>query len=105
MGSNPTLSAILFLDYWLQVLFSRLYLFYNAGRIAAEDAMQLDRVEVSWDEAKSNWVVRMEMGGEVIRRHCSLPKNADEQALRSAAQQVAKDEGYEADLVKITVRH
>jgi hypothetical protein len=67
--------------------------------------MQLDRVEVSWDEAKSNWVVRMEMGGDVIRRHCSLPKSADDQALRSAAQQVAKDEGYEAEAAKVAIRH
>jgi hypothetical protein len=67
--------------------------------------MQLDHVEVSWDEAKSNWVVRMEMGGDVIRRHCDMPKNADEQALRSAAQKVAKDEGYEADAASVAIRH
>lgn len=67
--------------------------------------MQLDRVEVCWDEAKSNWVVRMEMGGDVIRRHCDMPKNTDEQALRSAAQKVAKDEGYDADLAIVTIRH
>jgi hypothetical protein len=37
----------------------------------------------------------------VIRRHCDAPKNADEQTLRSAAQQTAKDEGYEADAISI----
>jgi hypothetical protein len=63
--------------------------------------MHADRVEVSWDTQKSNWLVRIEMGEEVIRRHCDAPKNADEQTLRSAAQQTAKDEGYEADVISV----
>jgi hypothetical protein len=67
--------------------------------------MQLDRLDVSWDTTKSNWLVRLVMGEEVIRRHCDLPKNADEQALRSAAQQVAKDEGYEADAATVAISH
>ncbi|HXB20149.1 MAG TPA: hypothetical protein VNV88_02150 [Candidatus Solibacter sp.] len=59
--------------------------------------MRADRVEVSWDANKSKWLIRMEAGEEVIRRYCDLPKNADEQALRSAAQQTVQDEGYESD--------
>jgi hypothetical protein len=66
--------------------------------------MRVDRLEVSWDAAKSNWLVRMEMGEEVIRRHCDMPKNADEQALRSAGLKAAQDEGYEADLASVTIR-
>ena len=66
--------------------------------------MRADNVEVSWDAAKSKWVVRIQAGEEVIRRHCNLPKTADEQALRGAAQQSLKDEGYEADSSVITVR-
>jgi hypothetical protein len=57
--------------------------------------MRADRVEVSWDANKSKWVIRIEAGEAVIRRHCDLPKNADEQALRAAAQQTVQDEGYE----------
>lgn len=66
--------------------------------------MRADNVEVSWDNAKSSWVVRIQSGEEVIRRHCKLPKNADETALRSAAADTLKDEGYEPDggVVKIT---
>ncbi len=67
--------------------------------------MRADRVEVSFDKSKNDWVVRIQSGGEVIRRHREMPKNADEQALRLAAQTVAQDEGYEADLAGITILH
>ena len=63
--------------------------------------MRADRVEVSWDNDKSNWLVRIESGEEVIRRRFDVPKNADEQTLRTAAQKTAKDEGYEADAISI----
>lgn len=66
--------------------------------------MRADSVEVSWDNAKSKWLVRIQTGEEVIRRHCDLAKSADEQALRAAAQQTLKDEGYELDSAVITVR-
>jgi hypothetical protein len=66
--------------------------------------MRADQVEVSWDADKSNWVVRIKSGEEVIRRHCKLPKDADEHSLRAAAQQVVQDEGYELDIVDLLVR-
>jgi hypothetical protein len=66
--------------------------------------MHADTVEVSWDTAKAKWMVRIQAGEEVIRRHCDLTKNADEQALRSAAEQTLKDEGYELDSAAIAVR-
>jgi len=66
--------------------------------------MRADNVEVSWDNAKSKWLVRIQAGEEVIRRHCDLAKNADEPSLRAAAQQTLKDEGYEADSTAIQVR-
>ena len=66
--------------------------------------MRADHVEVSWDAAKSKWLVRIESGEEVIRRHCDAPKNADDQTLRSVAQKTAQDEGYEADLTSISIR-
>ncbi len=65
--------------------------------------MRADRVEVSYDTTKNNWVFRIQSGEEVIRRRRDMPKNADEQALRSAAQTVAQDEGYEADPAGITI--
>jgi hypothetical protein len=60
-------------------------------------AIRADRVEVTWDKNKSNWLVRITSGGEVIRRHCKIPKDADEQTLRSAAQKTLQDEGYEPE--------
>ncbi|HEV2224581.1 MAG TPA: hypothetical protein VGR84_16435 [Candidatus Acidoferrales bacterium] len=65
--------------------------------------MHADRVEVSWDEEKSKWLVRIEVGEEVVRRHCDLLQNADEQSLRAAAQKTVADEGYEAGAADITI--
>ncbi len=65
--------------------------------------MHADRVEVSWDPEKSKWLVRIQAGEEVVRRHLEAPKSSDEQTLRAAAQKAAQDEGYEPDLAAITV--
>ena len=65
--------------------------------------MQPDGVEVSWDATKKEWLVRIQAGEEVIRRHFKAPEGSDEQALRTAAQRTARDEGYEPDLAAITV--
>ncbi|HXO37432.1 MAG TPA: hypothetical protein VN872_02275 [Candidatus Acidoferrum sp.] len=66
--------------------------------------MRADHAEVSWDAQKSKWVVRISVGEEVIRRHCDLPKNADQQDLRLAAEKTLHDEGYELDSAAITVQ-
>jgi len=65
--------------------------------------MHADRVEISWDASKSNWLVRIVTGEEVIRRHCKAPKDADEQTLRSAAKQTVQEEGYEPE-VELSIR-
>jgi hypothetical protein len=66
--------------------------------------MRADRVEVTWDAAKANWLVRIVNGEEVIRRRCDLPKNSDEQTLRSAVQKTLKDEGFESDPMIANIR-
>jgi hypothetical protein len=66
--------------------------------------MTADLVEVSWDAEKSKWLIRITEGEEVIRRHCDLPRNADEQALRTAAAKTVQDEGYEFDPTKLTIK-
>ena len=66
--------------------------------------MTADRVEVSWDAEKSKWLIRITEGEEVIRRHCDLPRNADEQSLRTTAQKTVQDEGYEFDSTKLTIK-
>jgi hypothetical protein len=55
--------------------------------------MRADRVEVTWDQNKSNWLMRITSGGEVIRRYCKIAKDSDEQTLRSAVQKALQDEG------------
>jgi hypothetical protein len=57
--------------------------------------MRADRVELSWDDSKSKWLVRIQAGEEVIRRHCDLPRAADERALQQAAAKTLQDEGFE----------
>ncbi|HKT49244.1 MAG TPA: hypothetical protein VJV96_03055 [Candidatus Angelobacter sp.] len=57
--------------------------------------MQADRVELSWDNAKSKWLVRIQVGEEVIRRFCDLPRSADESSLQQAAKKTLTDEGFE----------
>ncbi|HLZ91504.1 MAG TPA: hypothetical protein VKQ28_07295 [Candidatus Acidoferrum sp.] len=66
--------------------------------------MTADRVEISWDPAKSKWLVRLQSGDEVIRRHCDVPRNADEQSLRTAAETTVHDEGYELGAAGVTIR-
>ncbi len=66
--------------------------------------MRPDRVEVSWDTAKSKWLIRIEAAEEVIRRHCDVPKNADDQTLRAAVQKTVTDEGYELDPTAVSIR-
>lgn len=58
--------------------------------------MRADRVEVSWDNDKKKWLVRIIVGEEVIRRYCDAPRDADEQKIGAAAQKTLADEGYEA---------
>jgi hypothetical protein len=69
----------------------------------SEVAMRADRVEVTWDKGRSNWLVRIAIGEEVIRRHCKIPKDSDEQTLRSAVQKAVQDEGYESDPTNINI--
>ena len=66
--------------------------------------MRANRVEVSWDDSKSKWLVRIVVGEEVVRRHCDAPKGADDAALRSAAMKSLQDEGYEADTSIVTIK-
>ena len=53
--------------------------------------MRADRVEVSWDNDKKKWLVRIIVGEEVIRRYCDAPRDADEQKIRAAAQKTLAD--------------
>ena len=66
--------------------------------------MRADHVQLSWDTTKSNWLVRIEIGEETIRRHCKVPKDADEQTLRSLAKSTLQDEGYDPDGTEVEIQ-
>ena len=59
--------------------------------------MKADRVEVSRDEQSKQWLIRIQVGEEVIRRHCDEAKDTDEATLRRTAVKIAADEGYSVD--------
>jgi hypothetical protein len=59
--------------------------------------MRADRVEFSWDENKSSWLIRIQAGDEVIQRHFTLSRSADERTLHAAIEKAVADEGYEID--------
>jgi hypothetical protein len=65
--------------------------------------MRADRVEVTWDGSKSSWLVRITTGEEVIRRHCRLPKDADDRTIRAAVLKTVEDEGYDTDPANISI--
>jgi hypothetical protein len=67
-------------------------------------SMHADHVEFSWDASRSSWLLRIEAGEEVIRRHCALPKGADEQTLRTAIEKAVAEEGYELDPASLVHR-
>ncbi|MBI1786507.1 MAG: hypothetical protein HYR60_03010 [Acidobacteria bacterium] len=66
--------------------------------------MRADHATVAWDAPKKRWLVRIQIGGEVIKRPApNAGRDADEQALREAAIQTAKDEGYELAPSGVTI--
>ena len=66
--------------------------------------MRADRVEVSWDQTKSEWLVRIEVGEEVIRRRCKASRDSDDAALRSLAERTLGEEGYDSDIAEVSIR-
>jgi hypothetical protein len=70
---------------------------YNGAVNFLEVFMRADQVEASWDPGKNKWLLRICVGEEVIRRYCSVPRDAQEEVLKSVAQKTLQDEGYEPD--------
>jgi hypothetical protein len=65
--------------------------------------MRADSVEVTWDDSKRSWLVRIVNGEEVIRRYAKLGKDADQQMLRASVQKTLADEGFEPDFGHINI--
>jgi hypothetical protein len=66
--------------------------------------MRADQVEASWDSVKKKWLLRIRVGEEVVRRYSDAPKTADEETLKSVAQKILQDEGYEPDPKELNIR-
>ena len=63
--------------------------------------MKADRVEVVRDGNSNRWVIRIQVGEEVIRRPCHEPLDTDHERLRDVAVKTAADEGYTIDPASI----
>ncbi|MGJ5816027.1 hypothetical protein [Paludibaculum fermentans] len=58
--------------------------------------VRANAAEVFWDTSKKVWIVRIQVGGEAVRRACKgAGHDADDASLRTLAHQTAEDEGYE----------
>lgn len=75
----------------------------RASKLDTICVVNADRINLSWDTDKKKWLVRIQVGEAVIRRYCDEPKNADDQALRSAAEKTVVDEGYRMGQADISV--
>ena len=65
-----------------------------------------DSAQVSWDAEKKHWVVRLQIGEEVVKRPCSKTRGThdlDDEALRNLAVTTANDDGYALDLANISI--
>jgi len=68
--------------------------------------LRADSANVSWDAEKKQWIVRVKVGEEVMRRHVpKTPQSAGDEVLRSVAVETAKDDGYEADPSTVEIQH
>ena len=67
--------------------------------------LSADSAQVNWDTDKKHWSVRVKIGEEVIRRAIKVPQTAGDDALRTAAVQAARDDGYEVDPAKVAIAH
>ena len=66
--------------------------------------LRAERAEVSWDQTKSKWLVRIHVGDEVIRRYSKAARNTDPETLRIAAVKTAQDDGYDLAGDKVAVQ-
>jgi hypothetical protein len=67
--------------------------------------LKTQNVSVDWDSKKKGWIVRIQIGEEIIRRPLGkrLPHEAEEHTLRDAAVETARDDGYDVTAESVTV--
>jgi hypothetical protein len=66
--------------------------------------LRADSAKAQWDSDKKRWLVRIQVGEEVIRRPCpKIADSASDEELRNLVVQTAKDEGYDLAPETITI--
>ena len=63
--------------------------------------LRADQARISYNGDKKRWEVRIQVGGEVVKRPIS--KGGSDDLLRSQAMEIARDEGYELDPAHVTI--
>jgi len=64
----------------------------------------VNQAAVTWDAAKKHWVIRFQIGAEVIKRPgLKTAHDADDESLRTMAVKVAEDDGYQLSPAAVTV--
>ena len=66
--------------------------------------VRADTAAVSWDAQRKCWVIRLQVGEEVIKRPVpNVARDVNDEVLHSMAVKTANDEGYELDPASVTV--
>jgi hypothetical protein len=61
--------------------------------------------EVFRETGKKDWIVRIHVGEEAVRRACKgAGRDADDDTLRSLAVQTAHDEGYDLAAERVSIK-
>ena len=66
--------------------------------------VKVDAATATWDARKKHWLIRFQIGAEVISRVAPhVAREADDETLRSLVAGTARDEGYDLDPARVTV--
>ena len=65
--------------------------------------LRANHATVSWNAGKKHWEVRIQVGGEVMKRQISLSRESGADTLKAKAVEIARDEGYDLDAANVTV--
>ncbi|MBZ5583429.1 MAG: hypothetical protein LAQ30_14700 [Acidobacteriia bacterium] len=67
--------------------------------------IRADSASIRWTDAKKQWTIAIHVGAEVIKRAPGkrIPRDAADDALRAAALETAKDDGYDVPADRVDI--